>query len=76
MTIESIADSATPYYLIAFDERSTERPGESGGLTSQQVESALKEQPITDVFFLSHGWRGDIAAAKTQYARWIKAMSD
>ena len=33
------------------------------------------EQP-SHVFLFSHGWKGDVAAARDQYNRWIKAMLD
>jgi hypothetical protein len=75
MPIEPIADIASAYYLVAYDENCAERKDDPDGLMSQQLATALREQPITDVFLLSHGWRGDIPAAKAQYARWITAMS-
>jgi hypothetical protein len=34
----------------------------------------LRTNPITDVFIFSHGWQGDIPAARDQYNRWLAAM--
>jgi hypothetical protein len=37
--------------------------------------TAVRDQPITDVFVISHGWKGDVAAAISQYDKWIGAMA-
>src|SRR6185369_9708541 len=52
-----------------------ERADDSDGLMSEVVGNALRSEPITDVFILSHGWKGDLTAAIDQYDRWIKAMA-
>ena len=31
-------------------------------------------EPITNVFFFSHGWKGDVPAAIEQYDSWIGAL--
>jgi len=62
------------YYLIAFDANGHERL-ESTGFMSQKLLDILATQPITDVFLISHGWLGDIPAAKEQYNNWISAMA-
>ena len=41
---------------------------------SQRVVNALRDQPVTDVFVMSHGWWADVPSAKRQYAAWIGAM--
>ncbi|WP_413198595.1 hypothetical protein [Nostoc piscinale] len=61
------------YYLIAFDANGNERL-EDTGFMSQKLVDILATEPITDVFLISHGWRGDIPAAKEQYTKWITAM--
>jgi hypothetical protein len=61
------------YYLIAFDADGNER-SETDGFMSQKLVDILSTQSITDVFFMSHGWLGDIPGAKRQYQSWIKAM--
>lgn len=73
MPIEKVSGTSLEYYLICFDEKGNERP-EGGQLLSQKVLDVVSSQPITDVFFMSHGWQGDILAAKDQYQRWIAAM--
>src|SRR4051794_6248605 len=42
---------------------------------SLKAVDALKDPSVTDVFLLSHGWRGDLPAARDQYGRWIAAMA-
>jgi hypothetical protein len=76
MSIETIPGTDQKYYLISFDADGNERADEtiSGATMSQHVIKALRDEAITDVFFLSHGWKGDIPAAKDQYNRWIGAM--
>ena len=32
-------------------------------------------RPLTDVFLLSHGWKGDVPAARRQYGAWVAAMA-
>jgi hypothetical protein len=44
-------------------------------LVSDVILHELKDQPITDVFIFSHGWRGDIDDAKEQYDSWVTAMA-
>jgi len=74
MPIEQIPDADLRYYLVAFDGEGRERTDDPAGLMSENVISALQEQPITDVFVMSHGWRADVPSAKRQYAAWIGAM--
>jgi hypothetical protein len=74
MPIEQIPDSDLRYYLVSFDGEGRERTDDPAGMMSERVVSALEDQPITDVFVMSHGWRGDVPSAKRQYAAWIGAM--
>ncbi len=78
MTIETIPNSDIQYYLLAYDKKGQERQDDpdaaSGKVLSDRVKTELKDQPVTDVFFISHGWKGDVPAAKDQYTRWIGAM--
>lgn len=78
MTIETIPNTDTQYYLLAYDKNGQERQDDpdarNGGVLSERVKEELKDQPVTDVFFISHGWKGDVPAAKDQYNRWIGAM--
>jgi len=77
MTIETIPGSETRYYLINFDEDGRERsddPHAANGRLSDTVAAELAAQPVTDVVFMSHGWQGDVPAAKRQYEDWSSAM--
>jgi hypothetical protein len=78
MPIEKIPNSDIEYYLLAYDKKGQERQDDphagASGLLSEKVEDELRDQPITDVFFISHGWKGDVPAAKEQYVNWIGAM--
>ncbi|MBD1840564.1 hypothetical protein H6F78_05970 [Coleofasciculus sp. FACHB-64] len=74
MPIETVAGTSLKYYLLSFDATGKER-NESGGLMSQKILEALASEPITDVFIMSHGWLGDVPAARSQYNDWIGAMA-
>src|SRR5688500_14471685 len=75
MPMESVHGTKLTYYLIAFDAHGRERPEDSGVQLSRRMLSELARAPITDVFLMSHGWKGDVPAAKEQYERWIGAMA-
>jgi hypothetical protein len=77
MPLERVPAADIAYYLIAFDNKGKEREegtGAPGGQLSQRLLDELRGNAITDVFIMSHGWMGDIPAAREQYARWIQAM--
>ncbi|MCU0635831.1 MAG: hypothetical protein MUE41_13230 [Gemmatimonadaceae bacterium] len=67
-----------PYFLLCVDKHGTERREEDGSLLSARIlETVRTASPrITDVFVMSHGWKGDVPAAIDQYDRWIDAMAD
>jgi len=76
MPIEQV--NSLKYYLIAFDAKGKEHendPNGLNGLMSPVVLKELADNPITDVFLISHGWMGDVPAAKKQYHNWIGAMA-
>ena len=75
MPIETTPKSKLKYYLIAFDAEGRERTDDPDGKMSDKVIEALKSEPLTDVFILSHGWQGDVPAARRQYDNWIEAMA-
>jgi hypothetical protein len=75
MPIETIPGGAMTYHLIAYDADGRERPDDPAGLMSQLTAQVVHDKPVTDVFLLSHGWRGDIPGAREQYGRWIGAMA-
>lgn len=78
MPIETISNTELQYFLLAYNkdgqERTDDPDGVDGGVLSERVRQELRDQPITDVFFMSHGWKGDVPAAREQYTRWIGAM--
>lgn len=75
MPLESVPGTSLNYYLINFDALGNERNESDGTKLSQTLLGVLAQEPITDVFIFSHGWLGDIPAARNQYNRWIKAMA-
>lgn len=77
MPSEKVPGTSLEYYLISFDKKGNEcRPNKEGGLISEEVLALLSKEPITDVFFMSHGWQGDVPAAKSQYQKWLAAMAN
>src|SRR5579859_6881658 len=76
MMFEAVHGTNLSYYLIAFDDKGQERTDDPDGLMSQVVVDILKKEPITDVFIFSHGWMGDIPAARRQYTNWVTAMGN
>lgn len=74
MPIETVPDTSIRYFLISHDAAGDERTDDVDGLLSARVEEQLAAEPITDVFLMSHGWKGDVPAAREQCNRWIAAM--
>jgi hypothetical protein len=77
MPFETIPGTTEQYALLCFDkdgkERSDDPDGIGGSLSKALVARAASDQP-SHVFLFSHGWKGDVPAAKDQYNRWIGAM--
>jgi len=74
MPFKTIPGTDEQYGLLSFDGNGQERTDDGPGLFSQVLlEKARTEQP-TNIFFFSHGWKGDVPAAVDQYNRWIGAM--
>ena len=75
MPFKPIPGTDEQYGLLSFDASGNERTDDGPGLFSQVLlDQAIKEQP-TNIFFFSHGWKGDMPAAIDQYNRWIGAMA-
>src|SRR5262249_60546751 len=70
-------DRRVGYDLICFDSSGDERRDDPDGLMSDLVLRALAaaDAGITDVFLLSHGWKGDVPAARAQFDDWVEAMT-
>ena len=65
------------YALISFDDDGDERtddPGGNGGLFSDVLLDRIGAEPITDIFFFCHGWKGDVPRAIEQYDEWVTAQ--
>src|SRR5689334_10168353 len=62
------------YHLVAFDAAGSERPEPTGRYSRTLMAQIAHEEP-TDVFLLSHGWNGDLPAARRQYGSWVAAMA-
>jgi hypothetical protein len=75
MPFELVLDTSLHYYLVNFDALGNERDEVDGMKMSQTIIELLANKPITDVFVISHGWLGDIPAARNQYSKWITAMA-
>jgi hypothetical protein len=77
MPIRKVPNSDLEYLLICFDKDGTERPEADGSLPSEEAIRRLRDpaEGITDVFVMSHGWKGDVPAAIDQYDRWTAAMA-
>ena len=76
MPIEQGSGTGLSYHLITFDAEGHERPESDGEKASRRALAELTEEPVTDVFLFSHGWQGDVPAARRQYDVWIRAMAD
>jgi len=70
-------DRRVGYDLICFDSGGNERTDDPDGLLSDLILRTLAadDSGITDVFLLSHGWMGDVPAARAQYDAWVEAMT-
>ena len=71
----SVAGFPITYQLMAYGADGRERQDDPGGLMSRRALDSPDDPPVTEVLLLSHGWRGDVPAARTQYNRWIGAMA-
>ncbi|WP_020471362.1 hypothetical protein [Zavarzinella formosa] len=70
-------DQRVAYDLVSFKSNGDERKDDPHGLMSDLVlrDLASDESGITDVFLLTHGWMGDIPAARSHYDKWLAAMT-
>lgn len=77
MPIRRVPGTEVDYFLISYDAEGRERAEPDGTMLSQAALGRVADASagITDVFFTSHGWKGDVKAAVEQYDRWIGAMA-
>jgi len=77
MGFETIPGTSDQYALLSFDDNGRERtddPQGVGGLLSKEILARVAREQPSHVLFFIHGWKGDVAAARDQYNRWIGAM--
>jgi hypothetical protein len=72
----NIPGTSLAYELITYDANGAERTDDPDGLMSQRILDTVTREPVTDVFLMSHGWKGDIPAAREQYDAWAGVMAD
>src|SRR5215211_7290561 len=77
MPMRTDTQSGLEYALVLYDDEGRERREPDGTLLSVEVVRRLHDQSagVTDVFVMSHGWKGDVPAATEQYDRWSAAMA-
>lgn len=75
MGLEKVPGRDTTYWLISYDGSGSERPERDGSASGRAVEDISRSR-ATDVVILSHGWQGDVPAARRQYNDWISEMLD
>ena len=77
MPVRTVADTNARYYLVCFDENGKERREPDASMLSATVVRLIGDpvEGITDIFFASHGWKGDVPAALEQYDRWVGEMA-
>ena len=75
MPVQQVPGSDLKYHLISYDKNGRERADDPSGVMSTVAAETVRDQPITDVFVISHGWKGDVGAAIEQYDKWIGAMA-
>jgi hypothetical protein len=70
-----VPNTSSVYWLISFDKMGMERTGDGGTLLTERILAEARIQQPSNVFLFSHGWKGDLGAARNQYDRWIGAMT-
>jgi len=77
MPYQKIAQTEEQYALLCYDKNGEELTDDSDGidgLLSKSIAKRISDEQPTHIFLFSHGWKGDVDAARDQYDRWIKAM--
>src|SRR3954469_8292880 len=74
MSIHQVRGTEYSYYLVAHDKKGVERRESDGSLLSERVLRDVSGAPVTDIFIMSHGWRGDGPAAVAQYDAWSASL--
>jgi hypothetical protein len=66
-------NSSLEYHLVSFDEDGIERFEPDGQRQSETIARLLRDPTAayTHVLLMSHGWKGDLPAARAQYDAWV-----
>ncbi len=75
MSLEKIAGSDLAYHLVSFDEKGRPRPDADGVRPADELIAALSAGSISDIFLMTHDWKGDWPAARAQFQEWVGAMA-
>jgi pimeloyl-ACP methyl ester carboxylesterase len=75
MSVETVPGHDVSYHLVAYGKDGQERP-EGEGLYSRVLLGVAATAQPSDVFLFSHGWNGDVPAARLQYGKWLATMVD
>lgn len=77
MPLRQVPGTNLNYYLVCHDEDGNERLEDNSTYLSTKLLESLADtkDPATDVFLISHGWKGDIPEAIEQYDKWIATMA-
>jgi hypothetical protein len=75
MSVKKGKERDDRYHLVSFDAAGKERRND-GVPDSRDLTALLEREAPTDVFLISHGWYGDVPAARHQYGAWVTAMAD
>ncbi|MEV4144086.1 alpha/beta hydrolase [Amycolatopsis sp. NPDC049691] len=70
MSLESVPGHEVHYHLLSYD-----RTGAACNTDSLAALAQASADRPTDVFVFSHGWNGDVPAARAQYGAWIATMA-
>jgi hypothetical protein len=62
------------YEMISYEASGAERTDDPDGLMSGRVMNLVTRAPVSDVFVMSQGWKGELPSAKEQYTAWIGMM--
>jgi pimeloyl-ACP methyl ester carboxylesterase len=73
--VETVPGHDISYHLVAYGKDGQERPEDDCPYSSVLLGAAAAAQP-SDVFLFSHGWNGDVPAARLQYGNWLATMAD
>ena len=74
MPLETIPGTDIRYHLVLLDADGKERGDDPDGRMSERITQALHANRPTDVFVFIHGWKGDVNAARQQYAAWMSTL--